>query len=47
MDTTEIKKLFDEFRASYEAEKREAIWTEQSKMFREFWRSKILALLHR
>lgn len=43
MDTTEIKKLFDEFRASYEAEKREAIWTEQSKMFREFWRSKILA----
>ncbi|PIN74271.1 hypothetical protein COV20_01490 [Candidatus Woesearchaeota archaeon CG10_big_fil_rev_8_21_14_0_10_45_16] len=37
MDKETIKKLYDEFLNEYDADKKDQIWQEQSKMFREFW----------
>ncbi len=42
MDKEQIKKLFDEFLATYDVEKHRAVWIQHSKTFGEFWKTKIL-----
>ena len=42
MNATEIKVLFEKFSKSYDAEKKNKIWYDQSQTFRNFWEQKIV-----
>lgn len=42
MNKEQIKKLLDEFLATYDVEKHRTVWLQHSKTFREFWKTKIL-----
>ncbi len=41
MKTDLLKKLYQEFIASYDAKEKDGIWKEHSETFRKFWENKI------